>query len=117
MSLSVTIETQGSCGIISLSGRMVGSEDITSIMQQVEGKINEGAFKLICDCSQLEYCNSTGLNFFVRLLTKSRNKGGDCVLVQLQPAVAKLFSLSKLNEIFTSYDSVEDAKSGYNTMI
>ena len=117
MSLSVTIETQDACAIILLSGRMVGSEDLAAIMQQVEAKINEGAFKLICDCSQLEYCNSTGLNFFVRLLTKSRNKGGDCVLVQLQPAVAKLFSLSKLNEIFTSYDSVEDAKSGFNTVI
>lgn len=117
MSCSFTIETQGTCAVISLSGRMVGSEDLSAIIEQVEKEIGKGAINLICDCSNLEYCNSTGLNFFVRLLTKSRNKGGDCALVQLQPAVAKLFALSKLNEIFTSYDSVEHAKSGFNTVI
>ena len=117
MSLSFSIETQGSCAVISLLGRMVGSEDISAMIEQIESAISKGAIYMICDCSGLEYCNSTGLNFFVRLLTKSRNKGGDCALVQLQPAVAKLFTLSKLNEIFTRYDSVENAKSGFNTVI
>ena len=117
MSCSFHIETQGTCAVVALSGRMVGSDDLSAIMEQIEKEIAKGAIYLVCDCTNLEYCNSTGLNFFVRLLTKSRNKGGDCALVQIQPAVAKLFSLSKLNEIFTSYDSVEDAKSGFNTVI
>lgn len=114
MSASFQLQTQGACAIISLSGRMVGSDDISAIMLQVEETINSGTHNIVCNCEGLEYCNSTGLNFFVRLLTKSRSKGGDCVLVNLQPGVAKLFNLSKLNEIFTSYGSVEEATAGFN---
>lgn len=114
MSALFDLKTQGSCAVISLSGRMIGSDDIASIMENVEKSIQAGSINVVCDCAELEYCNSTGLNFFVRLLTKSRSKGGDCVLVNLQPSVEKLFTLSKLNEIFTSYDSVENALTSFN---
>jgi anti-sigma B factor antagonist len=114
MSALFQLQTQGTCAVISLSGRMVGSDDIAEIMNNADSAIQSGSINVICDCSSLEYCNSTGLNFFVRLLTKSRSKGGDCVLVNLQPAVEKLFTLSKLNEIFTSYDSVDNALTSFN---
>ena|SRR6218665_852279 len=114
MSALFQLQTQGTCAVISLSGRMIGNDDIVQIMENVEKTIQAGNINVICDCANLEYCNSTGLNFFVRLLTKSRSKGGDCVLVNLQPGVEKLFNLSKLNEIFTSYDSVENALTSFN---
>ncbi len=114
MSATFQLQTQGSCVVILLSGRMVGSDDIAQIMEGVEKSIAAGNINVVCDCSDLEYCNSTGLNFFVRLLTKSRSKGGDCRLANLQPGVEKLFNLSKLNEIFTSYDSVENALTSFN---
>ncbi len=118
MSLSFNITTEGNCGILALSGRMIGSDATAEAMESVETLLNGGSVThIICDCSGLEYCNSTGLNFFVRLLTLSRKKGGDCGLTQLQPTVQKLFNLSKLNEIFTSFDSVDSAKSSYNTTV
>jgi len=118
MSLSFNITTEGNCGILALSGRMIGNDSTVEAMESIEKLLNGGAIThIICDCSGLEYCNSTGLNFFVRLLTKSRNKGGDCGLTNLQPMVQKLFNLSKLNEIFTSFDSVDSAKSSYNTTV
>ena len=114
MSASFELQTQGTCAVISLSGRMIGNDDIALIMESVDKEIQAGKNHVICDCSKLEYCNSTGLNFFVRLLTKSRSKGGDCVLVSLQSGVEKLFNLSKLNEIFTSFDSVDNALTSFN---
>lgn len=118
MSFSFNITTEGNCGILALSGRMIGNDSTTEALESVEKLLTDGAFThVICDCSELEYCNSTGLNFFVRLLTKSRKMGGDCGLIHLQPTVQKLFNLSKLNEIFTSFDSLDSAKSSYNTTV
>jgi anti-sigma B factor antagonist len=94
----------------------MSDEHLSEIILQAERLIALGKKYWLCDLSELEYCNSTGLNLFVRLLTKSRNAGGDCALVNLQPGVRKLFELSKLNEIFTGYASLEEALERYNTV-
>ena len=102
--------------VLKLSGRILSDEGLAEILSQVETTITAGSKNWLCDLSELTYCNSTGLNLFVRILTKSRNAGGDCALASLQPGVQKLFELSKLNEIFTSYASVEEAVERYNTI-
>jgi anti-sigma B factor antagonist len=94
----------------------MSDENLSEIILQAERTIALGKKNWLCDLSELEYCNSTGLNLFVRLLTKSRNAGGDCALINLQPGVRKLFELSKLNEIFASYASIEEALARYNTV-
>ena len=116
MSLRFDITSTPACGILRLSGRILSDENLQEILQQVDETIAAGKKWWLCDLSGLEYCNSTGLNLFVRLLTKSRSAGGDCVLINLQPGVKKLFELSKLIEIFTSYASLEEAIERYNTV-
>lgn len=116
MSLQFNITTTERCGIIHLNGRIISDEKLTELLQEVERFQSRGIVYWVCNCEELTYCNSTGLNFFIRLLTKSRNVGGDTGLVKLQPAVRKLFELSKLNEIFTSYATVTDAVANYNSI-
>lgn len=116
MSLKFTVSSEGKCGVLSLQGRTIDDEVISTILLQVDRMIALGKKYWLCDLSQLEYCNSTGLNVFIRILTKSRNVGGDCALINLQPAVQQLFEISKLNEIFTSHASLEEALARYNTV-
>lgn len=116
MQLSFDITSTPLCGILRLSGRILTDEHLPEIMAEVERNIALGKKIWLCDLSELTYCNSTGLNLFIRILTKSRNAGGDCALINLQPGVRSLFELSKLNEIFTSYASLEEALERYNTV-
>jgi len=44
------------------------------------------------------------------MLTKMRNVGGEVYLSSPSEHVKKLLIITKLNNIFTVYDSVEDAK-------
>ena len=116
MALSFEITSTPGCAILSLKGRIITDEYLSEIIAQVENGILQGTNNWVYELSQLEYCNSIGLNLLVRTLTKARNAGGDCVLVNLQPGVKKLFELSKLNQIFTAFDSLDEAKARYNTI-
>jgi len=113
--ITYDITSSETCGILRLEGRIISDEGLSDILLQVDKTIAQGKQTWLCELSKLTYCNSTGLNLFIRILTKSRNAGGDCVLINLQPAVRQLFELSKLNEIFTSYASLEEALDRYNT--
>ena len=116
MEFTFHIEPTPACAVLKLTGRILSDEKLREITQKVDHYIVLGHKYWVCDLSELTYCNSTGLNLFVLILTKSRNAGGDCALVDLQPSVKKLFELSRLNEIFTSYTSTEEALARYNTI-
>lgn len=109
MSAIYQVNTSDANGVVTIKGRIMSDDGMLACFEQVAAATEKGTKTWICDASELEYCNSTGLNFFVRMLTRSRNNGGDCILVGLQPTVAKLFQLSKLNEIFTSYATLDEA--------
>ncbi|HLP55454.1 MAG TPA: STAS domain-containing protein [Fluviicola sp.] len=116
MQLTFDITVLPTHAVLKLSGRILSDEGLAEVLAKVETAIAAGSKNWLCDLGELSYCNSTGLNLFVRILTKSRSAGGDCALANLQPGVQKLFELSKLNEIFTSYASTQEATERYNTI-
>ncbi len=100
--------------LVKISGRMISDEGLSDALEQIEQLVSPDLKAVLCDCSKLEYCNSTGLNFFIRILTRSRKSGLDCVLLNLQPSVKKLFEISKLNEIFSCFNSTEEVEAKFN---
>lgn len=114
MSAQFDITKSSNFVLVKISGRIISDEGLTEALNQIDQVLTNELKAVLCDCSALEYCNSTGLNFFVRVLTRSRKTGLDCVLVNLQPSVKKLFEISKLNEIFSCFNSTEEVEAKFN---
>jgi anti-sigma B factor antagonist len=64
---------------------------------------------LILDLEKLIYLNSTGINFFVRLCTRTRNIGKEMFIANMNGTVKNLFEITKLDKVFSMADSVEEA--------
>jgi anti-sigma B factor antagonist len=109
MNLLFSENIDGQTVTFELEGKIVSDIDTTNLIEQLQKRV-EGAEKtIIFNLSKLTHITSTGLNFFVRALTRTRNNEKKLILNNLQPSVAKLFQISKLNEIFTiSSDSKID---------
>lgn len=101
MNLQFSEEIVGKTVTFLLEGKIVSDIDTTDLIDQLQKRIDGEEDMLIFNLSKLTHITSTGLNFFVRALTRTRNKEKQLVLNNLQPSVAKLFRISKLNEIFT----------------
>jgi anti-sigma B factor antagonist len=54
--------------------------------------------------------NSTGLNVLLMILTKARKSGGEAVLCNLSANISSLLSVTKLNSVFTVYNSLDEAE-------
>jgi anti-sigma B factor antagonist len=114
MSFVFEVEKRSDVFVYNLSGRLISLDGIQQVIETAEKNLKPDLNSIICNCSELEYCNSSGLNLFVRLLTKTRAQGGECVLYGLHGSVQKLFELSKLNQIFTLVSSEEEALARIN---
>jgi anti-sigma B factor antagonist len=67
---------------------------------------------IIVDLSGLELIDSCGLRVLVRVLTWTRESGGDMALAAPQPQVRQVLSVTGLIDDFSFYSSVEQAASG-----
>lgn len=63
--------------------------------------------QIIFNCAHLDYVSSTGIGSFTAFLKAVKGKGGDIVLLSLQPKVYEVFQLLGFANFFTIHDSLE----------
>ena len=64
---------------------------------------------VVLDMGQLQYMNSTGLNILISVLTRTRQGGGETLISGMSTGVKQLFTVTKLDTVFTIKDTVEEA--------
>ena len=71
--------------------------------------VEAGYVNLIFNCASLNYVSSTGIGSFTAFLKMVKPKGGDVVLLEIQPKVYEVFQLLGFSQFFNIKDSSEDA--------
>lgn len=101
---------------ISFVGKISSTEDFVGIKEKVEELLGLGIRKIVINLSSVSFMNSSGLNLMLNLLTKTRNKGGELVIVHLNGTVQKLFEISKLTKVFKIFNSLDEAINEFNNL-
>ncbi len=92
-----------------LGGRIMDRETATEMVTSIVERLDEEHNKVVLDLSSVDYINSNGLNNLISILTKTRTRGGDVVLCNINEKIEKLLLITKLNTVFTTAESVEEA--------
>ncbi|MDI9387406.1 MAG: STAS domain-containing protein, partial [Spirochaetota bacterium] len=71
--------------------------------------IEAGYVNIIFNCASLNYVSSTGIGSFTAFLKMLKPKGGDIVLLEIQPKVYEVFQLLGFSQFFNIKDSIDDA--------
>ncbi|HRS01749.1 MAG TPA: STAS domain-containing protein [Bacteroidota bacterium] len=84
-----------------------------SLENAIEKLINEDNFKIICDCTELEYISSAGFGVFMEFIEELRANGGDLKFTGLNPKLKNLFELLGFNVLFEIEDDIKKLKSDF----
>jgi len=95
--------------IYKFQGKITSDNDYEEMEKEVFSKLNQNYYRVVFDLEGLTHTNSSGISFFMRTLTKTRIMGGELVLTNVSGNVEKIFKISKLDEIYTIYDTRADA--------
>lgn len=95
--------------IFDLSGNLLGEKDAGPIYESISKSLENDSKLFVFNLEKLEYINSTGLSVLLTALTKSRNAGGDLVLINMNDSLKKLLDITKLADVFSYASSKEDA--------
>ena len=80
-----------------------------NFQKRVNKAIDAGYTKLIFHCGGLNYVSSTGIGSFTAFLKSVKPRGGDIVLLEIQPKVYEVFQLLGFSQFFNIKDNLEEA--------
>lgn len=95
---------------MTLSGDL-DSFSASSLGERINRQIDAGFHTFIIDLADVEFMDSTGLGQLVASLKMCLHHGGDLILVAPNDDVRELLRITKLDRVFKSYDTAEQAVS------
>ena len=95
--------------MLSLKGDLIGEESGSNIIEVVNSNMEFATNGCAIDFSGVRYMNSSGLGVLITIHTKFKNKQGEVIIVNPSTQVNKLLSITKLDTLFSSVETQEDA--------
>jgi len=100
-------EVEG-CLVLNLTG-YIDTYNSNYFQKRVQKAIDAGFIRLVFHCGSLNYVSSTGIGSFTAFLKSVKPRGGDLVLLEIQPKVYEVFQLLGFSQFFNIKDNLEDS--------
>jgi anti-anti-sigma factor len=108
------IDTAEGCLVLYLTG-YIDTYNSNFFQKRVNRAIESGFIRLIFHCSGLNYVSSTGIGSFTAFLKAVKPRGGDLVLLEIQPKVYEVFQLLGFSQFFNIKDNLDEAVAFFST--
>ncbi len=106
--LQVEVRTEGRSEILKPAGEL-DHHTADLLRAPLEAALAQGRSRLVVDCSQLEFCDSTGLNVLLAARLQAEAAGGGVHLAGMLPVVARVLEITGAEAVFTVHDSLDAA--------
>ena len=110
-SLKISLEKADSIpnGIFIYLNGYIDTYNSNFFQKKITKIVESGFVNLVFNCSALNYVSSTGIGSFTAFLKMLKPKGGDIVLLEIQPKVYEVFQLLGFSQFFNIKDTSEAA--------
>ena len=108
MPLKMETYVSGDVLILLCTGRLVYGDEAAAFRERIRN-ILLGTKQIVLNLSGIEYVDSGGLGTLVGVLASTRNRHGDIKLVRPTKRVTDLLRQTRLNTVFCSYESDDEA--------
>lgn len=94
--------------VLTLAGEL-DHDSVEALREALADGLASGAGRILADCSDLRFCDSTGLNALLHSRLTGREAGVRLELVALQPPVARMFEITGAGTVFRMHASLDEA--------
>ena len=112
MPLKMETDISGEIVILYCAGRLVFGDETAAFRERIRN-ILLGTQQIVVDLSGIEYIDSGGLGTLVGALASTRNRKGEIKLVRPNQLVVDLLQRTRLNTVFKTYESDNEAVSAF----
>jgi anti-sigma B factor antagonist len=107
--MKVAVSEKNGVSVISVSGKMMGGPDTGELDEKLYALLAKGQKSAIVDLQNCEWINSSGLSILIHHYKKFKDAGGELRLANLTDKIERIMVISRLTEVFSVHDSLDDA--------
>ncbi len=107
--MKTKVQEQYGAVVIELKGNVMGGDDTKDFNDLLHKLLDEEKKNIVVDLSDVKFMNSSGLGMLIGGLTTMKKAEGQLKLARTTEKIESLLVITKLIQIFDSYDSVEEA--------
>ncbi len=105
---------EGDVAVFKLSGRIIAqNQNMTMFHGRVHEYVNLNKNNIVVDLAKVEMMSSVGLGMLISALSTVKHADGRLVLANIT-RIQNLIAMTRLNTVFQSYDSLEEAIESFN---
>ena len=116
MPLKMETDISGDVVILHCAGRLVFGDETVAFRERIRN-ILLGTPLIVVNLSGMEYIDGGGLGTLVGMLASTRNRHGEIKLVHPNQRVVDLLQRTRLNTVFKSYESDDEAVRAFRATI
>jgi anti-anti-sigma factor len=105
--MKVNLLVDSEYSVLSFDGKLMSDADLADAQLLLNTLTN---WKVVLDLAKLSYVNSSGIAFFVKVLTRARLNQGDVVVLNVNEQLTKIFELTKINQVFHMANTLMEVK-------
>lgn len=106
--IDIDIEEHDSTTVLSIAGNITELE-ADELSHTLDDLFESGNYDLILDLADVDFMSSTGLGQIMRAYRIAQQNGGFIKIAQVQPLVADVFRVTKLDKLLGVFDTVDEA--------
>ena len=95
--------------VLDLKGKVLKGDGEAMLRHHIQDLADRGHKRLVINLGGVPYMDSSGLGELVRCFTAMRRTGGRVGLTNLNNRIVDLFRITKLSDIFETFDSDDAA--------
>ena len=111
--MSVSERRVGTVTIIDVTGKLTQGDADDTLRDKVGSLMNQGRKDVIVNLGDVSYMDSAGLGTLVATFTTVRRQGGELKLLNLTKRLHDLLVITKLSNVFESFDDETLAVSSF----
>jgi anti-sigma B factor antagonist len=111
--MDMKIDEEYNSVVVHLRGKLFGGSFADELNKALHKILDEGKKNVVLDLNGVTVLNSTGFGILVSSYTTVQNAGGSLKLARISNKIEGLLSITKLNQIFEQYSTVEEAVESY----
>jgi anti-sigma B factor antagonist len=106
--MKVKDSLEGEVVVISLSGRLMAGEELTTFQGKVHYYLDLNKKQFVVDFDKVEWSSSAGIGALIAAYTSVKKADGKLVLANITN-IRNLLNMVHLLKVFTVYDSLKEA--------
>ena len=108
--MEVNLKNHIQYAILSFDGKFMSDADLIKPQELLNTLTN---WNVVLDLTNLSYVNSSGIAFFIKVLTRARLNQGDVVVINVNEQLTKIFELTKINQVFHLVNTMNEVEAYY----